>query len=67
MDIGSAKVDTASRDAIPHHLIDIADVTQLYNAGDHHDDSIRAIEVMHWTFAQMIAAICVFCHTLKKS
>lgn len=46
MDIGSAKVNAATRGAVPHHLIDIIDPSQPFNAGDYHDEACRALEVM---------------------
>lgn len=33
-DIGSAKPDLAARSTVPHHLIDINDPAEVYNAGD---------------------------------
>jgi tRNA dimethylallyltransferase len=34
-DVGTAKVPSADRQGIPHHLIDIVDPTELFTAGDY--------------------------------
>ena len=34
-DIGTAKVDHASRERVPHHLIDVADPGETFTAGDY--------------------------------
>ena len=46
MDVGSAKVDVATRGEVPHHLIDVIDPTQPFNAGDYHDVAYRALQVL---------------------
>ena len=35
MEIGTAKPDKADRERLPHHLIDVVDPTEPYNAGDY--------------------------------
>src|ERR1700676_1163734 len=47
MDIGGAKPDRASRQRIPHHLIDICDPTDNYSAGRFVTDATAAIEAIH--------------------
>lgn len=42
-DIGSAKADTAIRERVPHHLIDIRDPSEPYSAGEFVADAIAAI------------------------
>lgn len=37
LDIGSAKVDAATRERVPHHLIDLVDPDQEFSAGDYAD------------------------------
>ena len=59
LDIGSAKVDAATRSSIPHHLIDIIDPTQSFSAGDYHDEARKAIQV----YLQL--AISMWCAFLK--
>jgi tRNA dimethylallyltransferase len=44
MDIGTAKVSHADRDRIPHHLIDICDVTEPFNVYDFCSQAKAAIE-----------------------
>lgn len=44
MDIGSAKPDLEERQGIEHHLIDIREPTQTYNAGDFVKDALPLIE-----------------------
>ena len=43
MDIGTAKPDTATRQRIPHHLIDILDPTRAYSAAQFRTDAMEAI------------------------
>ena len=38
MDIGTAKPDTATLAACPHHLIDVVDPTERYSVGRFRDD-----------------------------
>jgi tRNA dimethylallyltransferase len=44
MDIGSAKPDAATRAAVPHHLLDLADPSDNYSAGQFVRDCTRAID-----------------------
>lgn len=44
MNIGTAKPDLATRQRVPHHLIDIIDPTESYSAAQFCDD---ALEAMH--------------------
>jgi tRNA dimethylallyltransferase len=44
MDIGTAKPSRASRAAVTHHLIDIADPAEPYSAGSFRRDALAAIE-----------------------
>lgn len=43
LDIGSAKVTAEEMDGVPHHLIDIADPNDTYNASDFKRDAEEAI------------------------
>lgn len=43
LDIGTAKVDQATRQLVPHHLIDIRDVDQNYSAFQFQQDAQRLI------------------------
>ena len=43
LDIGSAKPDAELRARVPHHLIDIRDATEAYNAGEFVADAMRLI------------------------
>jgi tRNA dimethylallyltransferase len=43
MDIGTAKPDAATREAVPHHLLDLIDPTEPYSAARFRDDALRAI------------------------
>ncbi len=43
LDIGTAKPTRAERARVPHHLIDVADPDESYNAGRFRDDADRAI------------------------
>lgn len=45
MDIGSAKIDPASCANVPHHLLNVVDVTQSFNAGEYYKLAVNAIEV----------------------
>lgn len=44
MDIGSAKVTQEEMQGIPHHLLDVADPKEAYNASDFKRDAEAAIE-----------------------
>lgn len=44
MDIGSAKPDAATREAVPHHLLDLVDPADNYSAGRFFRDCSRVIE-----------------------
>jgi tRNA dimethylallyltransferase len=41
LDIGSAKPDAAMRAAVPHHLLDVCDPAEAYNAGRFRSDALR--------------------------
>ena len=45
MNIGSAKVDSITRETIKHHLIDVVDVTQPFNVRDYCQLALKAIQV----------------------
>ena len=44
MDIGTAKVSQAIREEIPHHLIDICDITEPFNVSDYCLEARAALE-----------------------
>jgi tRNA dimethylallyltransferase len=46
-DIGTDKVSVAARRGIPHHLIDIADPTEVYTAAQYARDATAAIRDIH--------------------
>src|SRR5262245_6565300 len=46
-DIGTDKVPMAGRRGIPHHLIDIADPTEVYTAAQYAHDADRGIRDVH--------------------
>ena len=46
-DIGTDKMPLAARGGIPHHLIDIADPTDVYTAAQFAQDAERAIREIH--------------------
>ena len=43
MDIGTAKPDRATREAVPHHLIDLLEPTEAYSAARFTQDALSAI------------------------
>ncbi|WP_018141992.1 tRNA (adenosine(37)-N6)-dimethylallyltransferase MiaA [Thioalkalivibrio sp. ALJ7] len=47
MDIGTAKPDAAERARVPHHLLDIRDPEDTYNASDFARDAQAAIDAIH--------------------
>lgn len=47
MDIGTAKASKEERAAIPHHLIDIVDPDEEYNAQRYADDALKTIAEIH--------------------
>lgn len=47
MDIGTAKPPLEIRSQIPHHLIDVADPDELYNAARFQEEADRAIRQIH--------------------
>ena len=44
LDIGTAKVDSSARELVKHHLLDIVDPDQSYNAGNFVKDATAIIE-----------------------
>lgn len=44
MDIGTAKPDLATRQLVPHRLVDILDPTEAYSAGQFRVDALREID-----------------------
>lgn len=47
MDIGTAKVSTAERGCIPHHLLDVVDPDEHYDANRYVGDALDAIQAIH--------------------
>jgi tRNA dimethylallyltransferase len=47
MDIGTDKVSIEQRDAIPHHLIDIRNLSDSFNVVDFWQEATRSIEEIH--------------------
>ena len=47
MDIGTAKPSLEERQGIPHHLIDIADPSEIYSAAPFRNDALRLIKEIH--------------------
>lgn len=47
MDIGTAKASPAERAEIPHHMIDICDVSEHYSAAQYRQDALRKIREIH--------------------
>ncbi|WP_018881192.1 tRNA (adenosine(37)-N6)-dimethylallyltransferase MiaA [Thioalkalivibrio sp. ALE30] len=47
MDIGTAKPDAAEQVRVPHHLLDIRDPEDTYNASDFARDARAAIDAIH--------------------
>lgn len=45
LDIGSAKVEREVREKLPHHLLDVADISQLFNSGDYCHLAEQALQV----------------------
>lgn len=44
MDIGTAKVSQEERLQVPHHLIDIRDLSQTFNVKDFYDEAMQSIK-----------------------
>ena len=47
MDIGTAKPSKEERAAVPHHLIDIIDPSEVYSAARFRDDALQLISDIH--------------------
>ncbi|CCB86292.1 MULTISPECIES: tRNA (adenosine(37)-N6)-dimethylallyltransferase MiaA [Parachlamydia] len=47
MDIGTAKATQKEREAIPHHLLDIRDVSEAYNVVDFYYEARQCCEEIH--------------------
>ena len=47
MDIGTAKIPEAERRSIPHHLIDIVNPDEHYDAGRYANDCLQAVKDIH--------------------
>lgn len=50
MDIGSAKVDSTTQANIPHHMINILDIDQAFNAADYRQLASDIIQVSETCF-----------------
>lgn len=47
MDIGTAKASLIERQSIPHHLIDIRDLSQTFNVVDFYEEAMATIQKVH--------------------
>ena len=47
MDIGTAKPNKAEQEQVPHHLIDVRDVTENFNVVDYYYEARRACQIVH--------------------
>jgi len=47
LDVGTAKPDAATRERVPHHLIDIVEPTEAYSAGRFRDDALGLVAQIH--------------------
>jgi tRNA dimethylallyltransferase len=47
MDVGTAKPSAEEQARVPHHLIDIADPTEVYSAGRFREDALRLAREIH--------------------
>ena len=47
LDIGSAKVEREVCQRVPHHLLDVADIGQLFSAGHYYKLAEQALQVSH--------------------
>ena len=45
MDVGTAKIGKQEQREVPHHLLDVVDVTETFTAGDFRDKAYEIIEV----------------------
>ena len=45
LDIGSAKVEKEYCERVPHHLLDVVDIGQLFNAADYYNLAEPALQV----------------------
>ena len=45
LDVGSAKVEKEVREKMPHHLLDVADIWQLFNSADYCHLAEQALQV----------------------
>lgn len=45
LDIGSAKVEKEVCDKVPHHLLDVVDIGQIFNAFDFYQLADQALQV----------------------
>src|SRR3984957_4286034 len=67
MDIGTAKPDLATRQSVPHHLIDIRDPAMPYSAGDFVVDAAAAMENI-WSRGRQplfVGGTMLYFHTLS--
>jgi tRNA dimethylallyltransferase len=46
LDIGSAKVTPAERALVPHHLLDVADLEEVYSAARFREEALMAIDAI---------------------
>jgi tRNA dimethylallyltransferase len=67
MDIGTAKPDIATRQSVPHHLIDIRDPAMTYSAGDFVVDAAAVMEDIWHRGRQplFVGGTMLYFHTLS--
>jgi len=66
MDIGTAKPPHTWDSVVPHHLIDICDVTETYNAMDFRRDALKLIGEIHTRGAEplVVGGSTLYLHAL---
>ena len=45
LDIGSAKVEREACQKVPHHLLDVVDIGEIFNAFDYYQLADQAVQV----------------------
>ena len=54
MDVGSAKVSAEEQKGVPHHLLDVAEPTKIFNVGDYCNLAAKAIQVVLFNVCRFV-------------
>lgn len=60
MDIGTAKVEAEICKQVPHHLLDVANIGEVFSAGSYSTLAEQAIKVYNLYIIRICLLVCLF-------